>query len=107
MALFIHDGTDIPAAPQYKDPDSTIDYTADWSSWLGADTISSSTWLIDGVASSSVNGLTISTTSNTTTTATVWLQDGTELSQYTITNRVTTSGGRTEDRSFILTVRQK
>lgn len=107
MALFVHDGKAIPDAPQYKDPDSTVDYSVDWASWLGADTISASTWLINDTLSASVDGITITATSNTTTTATAWMSGGTELTTYTFTNRITTSGGRVEDRSFTIEVRRK
>ena len=30
-----------------KDPDATLDYSFDWSPWLGTDTISTSQWFID------------------------------------------------------------
>lgn len=107
MALFIHDGKTIPSAPTYKDPDSLVDYRADWSGWLGTDTISTSVWLIDGVQSASVNGLDITSTSDTSTAATVWLDNGTLDSVYTITSRITTAGGRVTDASFLLTIKEK
>lgn len=107
MALFVHDGKTIPSAPTYKDPDSTVDYKADWTSWLGLDTISTSVWLIDGVQATSVNGLEIDQTSDTSLTATVWLTGGTEHGVYNITSRITTTGGRIADASFLLTIKEK
>lgn len=32
-----------------QDADETMNYTVDWSGWLGADTISSSTWTAENV----------------------------------------------------------
>ena len=36
------------AAKFIKDPDAVLDYQADWSDWLGDDTISSSSWESSG-----------------------------------------------------------
>lgn len=83
-----------------KDPNAVLDYQVDWAAWLGADTISTSTWTVPA-------GLTAGTASNTTTTATVFLSGGTDGASYTVSNRIVTAGGRTDDRSFVLKVRQK
>jgi len=45
--------------------------------------------------------------SNTGTRATVWLSGGTEGQLYTVTNRITTSGGRTDERSFVIQVQDR
>jgi len=79
-----------------KDADAVLDYTIDWGStgdWLGSDTISSSTWTAD-------SGITIDSSTNTTTTTTVWLSGGTAGATYTVTNRIVTVAGRTEDRDL-------
>lgn len=78
-----------------KDPDAVLDYQIDWSTWLGSDTIASSSWVIP-------TGITEDSDSNTTTTATVWLSGGTAGTTYTVTNRIVTAGGRTEDRSLTI-----
>lgn len=78
-----------------KDPESVLDYQIDWSTWLGSDTIASSSWVIP-------TGITEDSDSNTTTTATVWLSGGTAGTTYTVTNRIVTAGGRTEDRSLTI-----
>lgn len=80
-----------------KDPDAVLDYQHDWSTWLGADTISTSTW--------TASGLTVDSDSNTTTTATVWLSGGTTGQVVTVTNRVVTAGGRTEDIELVIRVK--
>lgn len=83
-----------------KDPDSVLDYTVDWDSWLSTDTISSSDWVIE-------SGITEDSASNTTTTATVWLSGGTAGTRYKVTNRIVTAEGRTADRSFYVSVAER
>jgi len=91
-----------------KDPDSTIDYKFDWSLWLAettttTDTISTSAWTISGDDSV----LTSSSESSTTTTATIWLAAGTAKETYQVTNRIVTAGGRTADRTMMVTVQER
>jgi hypothetical protein len=81
-----------------KDPVAILDYTIDWHEWLDTDTIKSSTWEADA-------GITIDTTSGTTTTTTVWLSGGTAETKYEITNTITTTGNRTTRQSFTLWVK--
>lgn len=83
-----------------KDPNAVLDYIVDWSDWLGSDTISSSSFTVP-------TGLTEDSDSNTTTTATVWLSGGTPGEDYEVTNRIVTAGGRTEDRTITIRVRQR
>jgi hypothetical protein len=89
----------------YKDSDATLDYGFDWSDWLtesDADTISSSTWEVSPTGS-----LTIDSEDNTSTTTKVWLSGGIIGTKYTVTNRIVTNGGRTDDRSHKITVTSK
>ena len=83
-----------------KDPNATKDYGIDWASFLAGDTIQSSTWIVPA-------GLTSSNPSNTSTTTTVWLAGGTLGETYTVTNRVVTAGGRTEDQSLRFYIRDR
>lgn len=81
-----------------KDPDATLDWIFDWSSWLQAgETISSSEFIVSA-------GLTVGVTSNTTISATVWLSGGSTGQVYQVTNRITTNQGRTDDRSIRIRV---
>jgi len=80
-----------------KDPQEVLDYQVNWSDWLDTDTISTSAFVVQ-------TGITKDSSSNTTTTATVWLSGGTNGSRYVITNTITTSDGRTAERSFIIKV---
>lgn len=83
-----------------KDPNAVLDYEIDWSTWLGTDTISSSSWTVDA-------GITEDSDTSTTTTSTVWLSGGTAGKTYTVTNRIATAAGRTDDRSIEIIVRDK
>ena len=84
------------AFPRYlKDPNAVLDYTLDWSLWLNGDTISTATWTVP-------MGITSALETKTTTVTTIWLSGGTAGTEYTVAVRVVTAGGRTEDRSFII-----
>lgn len=79
-----------------KDPNSTLDYVIDWEDWLGADTITDSTWVATA-------GITIDDGDQfTDTTATVWLSGGTDRATYLVTNHITTAAGRQEDRTLTI-----
>lgn len=83
-----------------KDPISVLDYTVDWSDWLDGDTIATSIWTVP-------TGITQASETETTTAATIWLSGGTDGSDYTVTNRITTVGGRTDERSIVIVVRNR
>lgn len=81
-----------------KDPDAVLDYAFDWQYWLaGGEAITSSTM----IASPGIN---VDSSSNTSNRSTVWLSGGSAGQPYTITNRVTTSLGRTDDRTITIRV---
>ena len=79
-----------------KDPSDVADYQIDWSALLETDTIATSTW-------TAPVGFTINSNTFTDTTATVWLAGGT-AGVHLITNRITTAGARTFERSVTMTV---
>ena len=84
-----------------KDPDAILDYPMNWSSWLETgETLLTSSWLVD-------NGLTKDRENNTTTTSVVWLSGGVAGQTYLVTNRITTSLNRQEDRSFRIKVQNR
>ena len=83
-----------------KDPHATLDYGVDWATWLGADTIASVTWVVPA-------GLTLVSQSNTTTVAYVWLSGGTAGTTYQVVCRVTTAGGRIDDRTLELICKER
>lgn len=81
------------------DPDAVIDYKVDWEKWLQGDTIATSAWLIVNATEAS--------SANTTLTATVFIQAAKPGKVVTMRNRITTAGGRTEDRTLRAKVREK
>lgn len=83
-----------------KDPEATLDYSVDWTKWLAGDTIQTSEWTVPA-------GLTQVSSSNTNSKATVWLSGGTAGQSYTVTNHITTAGGRTDERSITIRVQDR
>jgi hypothetical protein len=82
-----------PIVTYSKDPNAVLDYTIDWSAWLGDDQILTSTWTVPGGLSQS--GVTFSGS-----TTTIWLSGGIAGTSYSVYNQITTVGGRTEKRTF-------
>lgn len=88
-----------------KDPDAILDYGVDWTAWLDGDTIATSTWILPASSGLTQSNASINAAA---TVATVWLAGGDVVAApWMVTNRITTAGGRTEDRSFLLTVRER
>jgi len=89
-------------AQQYftKDPNATLDYKIDWTTWLSTDTISSAAWTVP-------TGLTQVSVSNTTTAATIWLSGGTAGTVYEVVCRITTASGRIDDRTIGIEVEER
>ena len=86
-----------------KDPDAVLDYGFDWSSddWLASgEEIQTSTWTVPA-------GITKDSDSNTTTTTTIWLSGGSDGTDYVIANKIVTSDGRTDERSFKILCRER
>lgn len=90
-----------------KDPDSRLDWAINWAGdpdsdepgpWLvGDDTIATSQWLVP-------SGLNKVAEDMTTTVTTVWLTGGDLGKKYDVVNRITTTQGRTEDRTLHFTI---
>jgi len=78
-----------------KDADAVLDYSVDWSDWLGTDTISTSTWTVP-------TGITKNSDSKTDTATTVWLSGGTSGTNYALANKIVTAAGRTEERTITI-----
>lgn len=82
-----------------KDPNATLDYEFDWSAWLlpMPDTIVSVTWIVSA-------GLVVVSNSFTTLTATAFVSGGVLDTTEILTCRITTAGGRIDDRSVNLKI---
>lgn len=89
-----------------KTPSETFDGTINWATrGLGADTISSSSWSVSPAGITILSGGQAPSFTNTTTTA--WFSGGTAGVTYTVTNTITTAGGRTLQESYPLPVIEK
>lgn len=98
-----------------KDPDEVLDYSVDWSRWLGTGvTISSVAWFVDNAsnvktafgAGTVVNGLQNVAQTNTTTVATINLGLGTANKEYKIYCRITDSSGSVAERVIKLPIKE-
>lgn len=83
------------------DPDSRLDYTFDWSSWLvKGETITGFTVAVS--PSNHVDKLVASDSSSNGTKVTVWLSQGRKNAKYIVSCKITTNKFRTETASFIV-----
>ena len=86
-----------------KDPNARLDYVIDWSAWLDAigDTITGAE-VADPPA-----GLTVTTPIEfTSSNTTVWIAGGTAGVSYDVTVRITTAGGRVDDRTIVIACKE-
>lgn len=98
-----------------KDPDETLDYSVDWSRFLGETTVQSVLWFVEdaeGVKtaftpSSVVNSLQCITTTNTTKVTTIYLGLGSNNRTYKLYCRMTDTQGRVAERTISLTVKER
>ena len=75
-----------------------LDYGVDWSGWLETgDQIQTSSWAVEA-------GLTVGGQQHDDASATIWLSGGAAGTRYWVTNRITTTAGRTAERAFRLRV---
>lgn len=101
-----------------KDPDEVLDYSVDWSRFLGDATISSVAWYVDdaddvktsvsAVADTAINGLITKYAgiTNTNTVATIRLSTGTNNTVYKIYCQMTDSDGLVSERVIRLRVKE-
>ncbi len=83
-----------------KDPNAVLEYTNNWADWLGVDTIATSAWTVP-------TGITKDSDSSSSTATTIWLSGGSAGTKYSLTNRITTAAGRTEDRTIRISVQER
>jgi hypothetical protein len=85
-----------------KDPNAILDYTVDWVNWLAE--------ISDALSSHSVicpAGITCTSSVISGTGVVIWLSGGTEGTTYQIVCRVVTDGGRTDDRSIFIQIKER
>lgn len=86
-----------------KSADSSLDYTVDWSQWLtGTETIVNSEWTVP-------SGITLDSSTYSSTTATAYISGGDDGEVYVIRNEVTTSStpAKVDSRSFNLYIAER
>lgn len=89
------------SSPYDKDPNSVLDYKVDWSAWLqSGETISSHEVV-------KVGSITVDSSTNDDTSVTVWISGGSVGEYTTVTTRITTNEGRTEDKTFRLNIKER
>ena len=82
-----------------KDPNAVLDYSFDWTAWLAplADSIESVEFVLQ-------SPLTKTGDSFTPNEAVVWVGGGTVGATFSVTCRITTTQGRTDDRTVFLKI---
>jgi len=86
-----------------KDPGATLDYSINWGGGYlqSGESLSSSIWTIFPT------DMTQSSASNTASTASITVSGGSAGQIYQLSNRITTSQGRTDERSITIRVEQR
>lgn len=82
------------------DPQARLDYRWSWAAWLDGDTITAATVTTDAT-------VTISDITRDATTVTAWITGGTAGTTARVTCHITTAGGRQDDRTITLQVRDR
>lgn len=99
-----------------KDPDEILDYSIDWSRFLGSATISDYTWFVDDENGTKtqltdsgplVNGIQLVSSTSTNTVTTAYLGSGTDNVRYKFTCQITNTNGLVIERTVFLRVREK
>ena len=81
-----------------KDPSAVLDYVFDWTGWLASgETIDTHTITVD-------TGLTKDSSTELDGKVTVWLSGGTAGINYKVACLITTSAGRTDERTIWIKV---
>lgn len=87
-----------------KDPESRVTVEWDWSAWLGEETIEGTpVVLVDPADGVEIDGAVTAAAG----VVSVWVTGGTLGETVALTNRVTSSGGRIEDWTVYLKIREK
>mgnify|MGYP000967131429 FL=1 len=81
-----------------KDPSAVLDYAFDWTGWLAAgETITDHTITAD-------TGITVDSSTESDGKVTVWLSGGTAGINYKVACLITTTAGRTDERTIWIKV---
>lgn len=86
-----------------KDPDAVLDYTFDWSKWLVDGELISATEIVTSAPGITIDSYQIISGNNVT----VWISGGNVHEFYSVTVRIVTNQGRTDDRTFSIIVQER
>ena len=84
-----------------KDPDAVLDYVFDWTAWLDTGET-----IVSHDASVELGDVVIDSTNPSTEMVAVWVSGGTLGTNAEVRCRITTSEGRTDDRTIVLLIRE-
>lgn len=86
----------------YKDPNAELTYFVNWTDWLTADDeVASGTWTIpDGLTA-------VGSPTNSATHCFQKIKDGVVGNTYTVVCHMTTAAGEKDDRSLVITVKER
>ena len=84
-----------------KDPESILDYSMDWSAWLLGVEDSISTYTVVGV------DCTVQNSSKNGNVLTAWISGGTIGQSASVTFKIVTAGGRTDERTVYFNIKQR
>jgi hypothetical protein len=87
-----------------KDPQAVLDYSLDWGPWLDGDELSNSDWSVVAGTISEVPATRSYTIQGITR---VYIQGGALGENAILKNTITTAGGRTDERSLEIRIRQR
>jgi len=99
-----------------KDPDETLDYSIDWSRFLGDGVnVSSVEWYVDNdanvktliAAGNTVNGIQNVSQTNTSTVSTINIGSGTNNKDYKFYCRITDTSGSQAERVVKLRIKER
>ena len=82
-----------------KDPSAVLDYYMDWAAWLQGDAIVNSSWVATG------GTVTIRDPAFIGAMTMIWVEGGAAGELVDLTNHIVTAGGREEERTLRLKVR--
>lgn len=89
------------ATDYQKDPSAVLDYHWDWTDWLASG---------EAIASSVITpsaGIVLDSSGFSPTSATAWISGGVVGSTYSVANLITTSQGRTDERTITIRVQNR
>ena len=88
-----------------KDPQAAVDYSVDWSAgYLGARTVTASAW---AVVPAEVGGIVVVAEMTAPARCAATLEGGVRGHVYRVTNHVTLSDGRSDERSLVMRVEDR